>query len=154
MPRGLYISHYPIRFSHTDMAGIVYYPNFFDMFQTVVEDWFDHWLGIRYATLISERKVALPSVRAACDFLSPARIGDTLDLTVRLDKIGRTSIAIRIDGAVRGVPCLRGEVVLVTLSLETFKSIPIPADIAARLEDYRNSVSSETSATGRDLNAN
>jgi acyl-CoA thioesterase FadM len=53
-----YTSHYPIRFAHTDMAGIVYYPNFFDMFQSVVEDWFDHWLGIHYATLISERKVA------------------------------------------------------------------------------------------------
>ena len=45
------------------------------------------------------------------------------------------SIALAIDGAVRGIPALRGEVVLVTLSLETFKSIPIPSDIMGRLED-------------------
>lgn len=132
-----FTSQYPIRFAHTDMAGIVYYPNYFNMFQSVVEDWFDHWLGIHYATLISERKVALPSVRAACDFLKPARIGDMLNLTVHLQRTGRSSVAIGIDGAVRGVPCLRGEVVLVTLSLETFKSISIPPDIADRLEDYR-----------------
>ena len=146
MQRGPFTSHYPIRFCHTDMAGIVYFPNFFDMFQSVVEDWFDHWLGIRYATLITQRKVALPSVRAGCDFLSPARIGDTLDLTVRLDKIGRTSIAIGIDGAVRGIPSLRGEIVLVTLSLESFKAIPIPSDIASRLEDYRCSTAKLPSA--------
>lgn len=153
MKRGPFTSHYPIRFCHTDMAGIVYYPNFFDMFQTVVEDWFDHWLGIRYATLITQRKVALPSVRAACDFLSPARIGDILDLTVRLDKIGRTSIAIGIDGAVRGVPSLRGEIVLVTLSLESFKAIPIPSDIASRLEDYRCSTTKLPSAADDDVAA-
>jgi 4-hydroxybenzoyl-CoA thioesterase len=132
-----YTSHYPIRFAHTDMAGIVYYPNYFDMFQSVVEDWFDHWLGIRYATLITERKVALPSVKAGCDFLAPARIGDILDLTVHLQRTGRSSIALAIDGAVRGVASLRGEVVLVTISLDTFKSIPIPPDIMERLNDYR-----------------
>lgn len=143
MPSTPFTSHYPIRFAHTDMAGIVYYPNFFDMFQSVVEDWFDHWLGIHYATLITERKVALPSVRAGCDFLKPARIGDILDLTVHLQRTGRSSIELGIDGAVRGVPSLRGEVVLVTISLETFKSIPVPSDIAERLEDYRRQSSRE-----------
>lgn len=132
-----FTAHYPIRFAHTDMAGIVYYPNFFNMFQSVVEDWFDHWLGIHYAKLIVERKIALPSVRAGCDFFNPARIGDILDLTVCLQHTGRSSIQIGIDGAVGGIPALRGEVVLVTISLETFKSIPIPEDIANRLEAYR-----------------
>jgi 4-hydroxybenzoyl-CoA thioesterase len=137
MTNELFTSPYPIRFAHTDMAGIVYYPNYFNMFQSVVEDWFDHWLGIRYATLIADRKVALPSVRAACDFLHPTRIGDILDLTVKLHRIGRSSIAIAIDGEVGGIPTLHGEVILVTLSLTTFKSIPIPPDIAERLKKYQ-----------------
>lgn len=145
MEHGLFTSHYPIRFSHTDMAGIVYFPNFFDMFQTVVEDWFTHWLGINYAVLITERRVALPSVRAACDFKSPARIGDILDLTVILKNIGRSSISIGIEGSIRGNPTLLGEVVLVTLSVGNFKSIPIPPDIASRLEDYRRLTAVSTS---------
>lgn len=136
MPNQLFTSPYPIRLAHTDMAGIVYYPNYFDMFQSVVEDWFDQWLGIRYATLIAERKVALPSVRVACDFLCPTRIGDILDLTVILRHTGRSSIAIGIEGAVAGKPTLRGEIVLVTLSLTTFKAIEIPPDIAGRLKAY------------------
>ena len=137
MPNQLFTSPYPIRFAHTDMAGIVYYPNYFNMFQSVVEDWFDHWLGIRYATLIAERKVALTSVRAACDFLCPTRIGDILDLSVILRRTGRSSITIGIEGSVSGKPALRGEVVLVTLSLTTFKAIEIPPDIAARLKAYQ-----------------
>lgn len=139
MQNGLFTSRYPIRFSHTDMAGIVYYPNFFDMFQTVVEDWFDHALGIHYAALIRERKVALPSVKAGCEFFNPARIGDILELTVHLERTGRSSIALVIEGVIGAVKTLRGEVVLVTLSLETFKSIPIPPDITERLDVYRRS---------------
>lgn len=132
-----FVSHYPIRFSQTDMAGIVYYPNFFDMFQSVVEDWFDRSLEIRYATLIKDRKIALPSVQACCNFYRPARIGDILELAVDLERIGRSSIAIAIDGTINGQKTLNGNVVLVTLSLENFRSIPIPSDIVTRLEDYR-----------------
>jgi len=139
MSTARFASHYPIRFSQTDMAGIVYYPNFFDMFQSVVEDWFDHALGIRYANLIRERKIALPSVHADCNFHSPARIGDILTLAVDLEHVGRSSIAIAIDGTINGEKTLNGHVVLVTLSLETFRSVSIPADIAARLEDYGQS---------------
>lgn len=130
-------SRYPIRFSHTDMAGIVYYPNYFDMFQALVEDWFDHWLGISYAKLLAERKVGLPSVKVGCEFLRPVRIAEVLELTVEVQRTGRASIALAIDGVVAGEPCLRGEVVLVSLSLDSFRSIPIPDDVARRIEEYR-----------------
>lgn len=136
-PPAPFTETYLIRFSQTDMAGIVYYPNYFDMFQTVVEDWFDHWLGVHYADLIARRKVALPSVKVGCEFLRPTRIGDRLALTVHLSKVGRSSVSLTITGSAHGEACLRGEVVLVTISLESFKSISIPDDIRAGLEAYR-----------------
>lgn len=123
------------------MAGIVYYPNYFDMFQALVEDWFDHWIGIRYAQLISERRVAFPSVKVGCEFMRPTRIGDALALTVHLERFGRASISLTVTGAVDGELCLKGEVTLVTLSLESFRSMAIPDDVLARLEAYRRACS-------------
>jgi 4-hydroxybenzoyl-CoA thioesterase len=136
-PEAPFTAKYPIRFLHTDMAGIVYYPRYFDMFQALVEDWFDHWIGISYARLISERKVAFPSVKVGCEFVRPTRIGDLLALTLHLEAFGRASISIAVTGEVEGQLCLKGAVTLVTLSLETFKSIPIPDDARARLDAYR-----------------
>ena len=52
----------PIRFSHSDPAGIVYYPNYFDMFNSVIEDWFSEALGIDYPTQIGEFRRGFPTV--------------------------------------------------------------------------------------------
>ena len=30
----------PVRFQHTDPAGIVFYPRYFEMINQVIEDWF------------------------------------------------------------------------------------------------------------------
>ena len=41
----------PIRFSHCDPAGIVYFPHYFDMFNGLIEDWYTEQLGVNYAKL-------------------------------------------------------------------------------------------------------
>jgi acyl-CoA thioesterase FadM len=38
-----------IRFHHCDPAGIVFYPQYFVLFNELVEDWFNHGLGIDFA---------------------------------------------------------------------------------------------------------
>ena len=38
-----------VRFSHCDPAGIVFYPQYFIMFNGLVEDWFNQGLGLNYA---------------------------------------------------------------------------------------------------------
>ncbi len=126
----------PIRFSHTDPAGIVYFPVYFDMFNGVVEDWFTHGLGINYASLILERRIGLPIVHAECDFLIPSRMGETLTLGVLIERIGRSSISIRIIGEIDGEARLSGQLTVVATALETFESIPVPSDLRATLESY------------------
>jgi len=38
-PKGAFTRTVPIRFSHCDPAGIVYFPHYFDMFNGLIEDW-------------------------------------------------------------------------------------------------------------------
>ena len=35
----------PIRFTHTDPAGYVFFPRYFDMLQAVAEEWFENSLN-------------------------------------------------------------------------------------------------------------
>jgi len=39
-PQGAFTRTVPIRFSHCDPAGIVYFPHYFDMFNGLIEDWY------------------------------------------------------------------------------------------------------------------
>ena len=43
----------PVRFSHCDPAGIVYFPRFFDMAHAAMEDWFTYGLGHDHAELLT-----------------------------------------------------------------------------------------------------
>src|SRR5207249_5500013 len=52
-----------IRFSDCDPAGIVFYPQYFVMFNGLVEDWFNESLRVDYRQLVMERRVGLPTVR-------------------------------------------------------------------------------------------
>ncbi|AWK85277.1 acyl-CoA thioesterase [Azospirillum thermophilum] len=137
LPAGAFRVQRPIRFSHTDPAGIVYFPVYFDMFNGVVEDWFTHGLGINYADLIVERRIGLPIVHAECDFVIPSRMGETLTLGVMIERIGRSSIDLRINGEVGGAVRLCGRLTVVATALEGFGSIPLPDDLRASLQAYQ-----------------
>ncbi|MEO8006233.1 MAG: acyl-CoA thioesterase, partial [Betaproteobacteria bacterium] len=69
---------YPIRFSHCDPAGQVYFPRFFDLLHDAMEDWFNTGLNERFADLLMTQQLGTPTVGTQCDFLSPARFGDKL----------------------------------------------------------------------------
>jgi 4-hydroxybenzoyl-CoA thioesterase len=44
-PKGAFTRSVPVRFSHCDPAGIVYFPHYFDMFNGLIEDWYGEELG-------------------------------------------------------------------------------------------------------------
>ena len=56
-----------IRFSDCDPAGIVFYAEYFVMFNGLVEDWVNEELAIGYHTLVLERRIGLPTVHMEVD---------------------------------------------------------------------------------------
>lgn len=127
----------PIRFSHSDPAGIVYYPNYFDMFNGVIEDWFADALGVSYVDEILVKRRGFPTVHAECDFFVPSRMGDRLTMTLLVTDIGRSSVKLSIIGHVAAEERLRATLVVVLIALDERRSMPIPADLRERLERYR-----------------
>jgi 4-hydroxybenzoyl-CoA thioesterase len=131
-----FVLRQPIRFTHTDPAGIVFFPRFFEMIQAAVEEWFTQGLGINFAQFVRDG-FGTPTAHAECDFLKPCFLGDFLDIAVTLERIGRTSIELSFVGAVDGEVRLRARSVLVLFSLARRTTLPIEGDLRARLERYR-----------------
>jgi 4-hydroxybenzoyl-CoA thioesterase len=125
-----------IRFSHCDPAGIVYFVNFFDMVGGVVEDWFREAVGLPFQEMHLERRVGFPIVNTGCEFFRPARLGDTLVLELAVARLGRSSIEFRVRGSVAGDEKFRARHKVAMVSLETFRSLPIPHDMREKMSPY------------------
>lgn len=128
-----------VRFSHCDPAGIVYFARYFDMLNGVVEDWFGQALGIDYHDMIGRRRTGLGFVSAGAEFSKPGFMGDCLDCAVVVERIGRSSLTFHIHASRADEPILTARLVMVTTSLETHRSIPLPDDLRAALERYLES---------------
>ena len=127
----------PVRFSHCDPAGIVYFPRYFDMINGVVEDWFAGALGLPHHTFIRDRRVGLGPAHAEADFMRPGFLADELVFAVLVDRIGNSSLALSVHAHRGDEPVLKARLVIVTTSLVEHRAIPIPDDLRAALEAYQ-----------------
>ncbi|MCX7660733.1 MULTISPECIES: thioesterase family protein [Caldimonas] len=124
-----------IRFSHCDPAGLVFFPQYLVMFNQLVEDWFTEALGLPYAEILGPRRTGLPTVSLTCDFIAPSRMGEILTLGLTLQRVGRASFSVDWGARCGDQARVTARQVLVTTSLDTHRSIPIPEDMRRALLD-------------------
>ena len=86
-----------VRFCHCDPAGIVFFPQYLVMLNTLHERWFGEALGVPYHEYIGTRRLGLPTVRLECDFTAISRHGDRLRQRLMLNKLGRTSLELAVE---------------------------------------------------------
>lgn len=134
----LFSMKYQIRFTHTDPAGQVFFPRYFEMLQAAVEEWFTCALGRKYSELVFEDRLGTPTAAIQCSFLKPSRLGDELSIAVKLEHVGNSSFRVRFLGSIDNDPRLEAVSTLVFTDLGAGKSRPIPPAIRASMEAYRS----------------
>ncbi len=127
----------PVRFTHTDPAGYVFFPRFFEMFQACVEDWFNHGLKVDYAQQILEHGVGLPTARTECDFSKPCKLGEKIEISLSVEKVGNSSLTVLFVGRVNGEDRLRARSVLVAIDAATGRPVPISDKLRSKLKEYQ-----------------
>jgi len=135
-PAGAFTRTVQIRFSHCDPAGIVYFPHYFNMCNGLIEDWYTEELDVNYADLILHDQHGFPFVHVETDFKIPSRMGEKLDLTLLIEKIGRSSLTLVIVGHKDGVERLRARTVTAMMSLASKRSVALPETLRRAFEAY------------------
>lgn len=125
-----------IRFSHCDPAGIVFFVNFFEMISGIVEDWFREAVHLPFQAMHLERRIGFPIVSTGCEFFRPCHLGDTLVLELAIARLGRSSIEFDIRGRVEGDEKFRARHKVALVSLDSFKPLPIPDEMRAKMLPY------------------
>jgi 4-hydroxybenzoyl-CoA thioesterase len=136
-PKAAFTRSVPIRFSHCDPAGIVYFPHYFNMFNGLIEDWYTEELGYNCAEIIMGSQFGFPFVHIECDFKVPSRMGDVIDLALLVEHVGRSSLGIAIVCHRDGVERLRARMVTAMMSITTRKPESLPQPLREAIEDYR-----------------
>jgi acyl-CoA thioester hydrolase len=99
--------HWPIRvyYEDTDTGGVVFYANYLKFFERARTEWL-RLAGISQHALAMSEQVMFVVKNTSIDYHSPAKLDDSLSISVQIEKLGRASInfvqqAMRIseDGA-------------------------------------------------------
>ena len=126
-----------IRFHHCDPAGIVFYPQYFVLFNELVEDWFNQGLSVDFARFHAEGRHGIPMAHIECDFLAPSTVGEVLRFCLSVKKIGGSSLTLAVEAKAGDETRVRATLVLVHASLDTRRAVPLSAEFRARVARFQ-----------------
>lgn len=119
----------------TDMAGILYFPRQFRFAHDALEDFLEHE-GTNFEQLFHKESFVFVIRHAEADYLIPLKVGDRLEIHLKVSHIGETSFTISYDIYRQDVLTGTAKTVHVCLDSQNRKKIPIPTKWRHSLEKY------------------
>lgn len=135
-PTEPFVHHRRILWGETDAARIAYTARFLDFAMEAVEAWFLDRLGTGWFEMNVDHGIGTPFVHAALDFRSPVTPRDVLASTVRLARLGGSSLRFAVEGRADAGARLVYEATLVCAFVDAaaMRPIPVPERFRAMLE--------------------
>ena len=127
---------YPVtvRLYDTDRAGIVFFAKFYEFCEATLEEFLTQTLG-SFDMLWQAGNFILPLVHSEADYCLPTRLGERLQIILRVKDIGKTSItfAYTIVGPDQKTRALV-HLVHVCVDAQTFAPIAVPDNLRQALQ--------------------
>lgn len=120
-----------VRAADVDQWRVVYFANYLRFFGVAIEDFFRSLKPSEEALkIIREQKLNFPAVEVHCEYKSPARLWDVLELLVSIGEVRDKSIKfeITINRKEDSKLIAKGYVTIVTVD-ENWKPISIPKEL-------------------------
>ncbi len=130
----IYTRIIPVEFNHCDPAGIVFYPRYFEMSNSVVENFFADVVGHSFARMMDAGE-GVPTARLEANFKASSRLGDRLEWSLQVMRVGGTSVNFLLTAAVAGAVRLTADLTLVWVI--GGRPAPWPDAIRAKLNAYQ-----------------
>ena len=125
-----------VEFRDTDAAGIVHFSVFFNYMEEA-EHAFLRNLGLDVFLLDNETAISFPRVAAKCDYRSPIRFGELVDVETNIERIGKSSVTYRFLFRRDETVIAEGRVTAACCELTEAgapRPVSIPENVRAKLE--------------------
>ena len=126
-----------IEFGDCDPAGIVYYPNYFRMFDASTAHLFEAALGMKKIAWIKRFGIlGIPMVETGAKFIKPSRFGDVVTITSTITGFKRSSFEVVHKLFNGGALAIEGRETRVWVGTDPddpqkLKSMPVPEEVIA-----------------------
>ncbi|MDC0935891.1 thioesterase family protein [Pirellulales bacterium] len=127
-----------VEFHDTDMAGIMHFASFFHYMESAEHELI-RTLGFSIHSDVAGETLSFPRVRAACDYRSPARCEEELDIAVSVSEIGRSSVTYTFNFTHAGRDIAGGAMTSVCCRVvpgTPIKSVALPAELSESLRSF------------------
>jgi acyl-CoA thioester hydrolase len=124
-----------VAFSDTDAQGVVYYGRYMPYFDLARNEYHRHLGRVRLGNVdFAMRAISV-------EYVAPARFDDLLEIFVRVERIGTTSItydhaAYRIDDGGSDTLMVTAKTTAVCISLDERRAVPVPQEIRDRVASF------------------
>lgn len=126
-----------IRFQHCDPAGIVFYPRYYEMFNLVVEKWFEEVVGLNFSEMHFKRGMGIPVVHIESRFLAASYLSDCVDFTLSITRLSQRSATVHIEGkCAEELRCVSDQTI-VCMDLKSRKAQAWPQSIRIQIQQYQ-----------------
>ena len=126
----LFVYSFPVRvyYESTDAGGVVYHGEYFKFLERARTEWLRH-LGFDHQALARDHGLVLVVTAMAIDFARPARLDDTLAVSVRLESLGKVRCVFEQEIRREDEVLVKARVTVASLAADGLR----PAEIAAPL---------------------
>ena len=137
-----FIKQEKVRFQHIDYAGIVFYPIYIKIFNSLVEDWFEEALDRPFSKMHETN--GIPTVDLKIQFKNAARLGEILTKKLWVKELKNSSIicGFQFENESNNL-VLEGEVTLVNVAFNPerngIKAEPFSEEMKEKINKYLNS---------------
>jgi acyl-CoA thioester hydrolase len=127
-----------VEFHDTDMAGIMHFASFFVYMESAEHELYRS-LGMSIHSIVEDEHISFPRVSATCDYSSPARCEEVLDIAVGVTRLGAKSVTYEFHFTRDGHEVAVGKMTSVCCRVTPGQmpvSRAVPAEIADKLRTH------------------
>lgn len=131
----LFVYSFPVRvyFENTDAGGVVYHGEYLKFLERARTEWLRH-LGYDHQSLARDHRALFVVTAMSLEFAKPARLDDSLSVSVRLESLGRVRCVflqeVRRDDEV----LVKARVTVASVAGESMKPVEIPEGLRKKME--------------------
>jgi len=131
----LFVYSFPVRvyFENTDAGGVVYHSEYLKFLERARTEWLRH-LGFDHQALARDHRVVFVVTSAAIEFARPARLDDTVAVSVRLESLGKVRCVFAQEIRREDDVLVKAKVTVACVTGESFKPLEIPEALRKKME--------------------
>ncbi|MBL8019169.1 MAG: thioesterase [Leptospirales bacterium] len=136
-----------IRIQHCDPGGVVFTPQYFNLYVEVVEDWFATGLSFPFSRMVLDNRHGIPAMKIVAKFMKPSFMGDTLRYSLSVKRLRKTSVLINIKATCGAETRCAADFLFGFTALSQIGLTEWPPEMRKKMEDYQVRKSDESTGS-------